>query len=479
MKTNEYNQLNLLAYLADNKKHAYHTIGKELNVTKDTLHRYVNNLNYDLNTTQEDTIYYISIKKQQIFLNKHPDYSVYDLMARLIQKYSCLSPIYQILSEMLYQQSQSTLQLLNKLNLSHSYFNKLIKKINNFLKPYYIRLSQKNHMIHWEGNQIKLFFIQYLLWSYLFLVDPKMMAPRFIQSPLNFVSLDNYPFIEHPHIKLKLLQHTAYNYFAKNDHIVCDSALYKSLSNILFSEHNLLIPNQKKRLWLPESDKFLNLMIHLIAPYLISNQKREIIGKKFMELEHPSIQAYKNRITTLLALKSVPQDTTYHEIAYLLCLQQLSLEMVGTNFQHFFQLTILPDPFKLSNNQNLNPNLAILLEKDCSYYPINNLTYLARMTCPNHVIKLNIKIELSTQLPYETLFKKTITTLFNENTIKFISSDTLADIIITDQVDLTQSTEPYFFMPDLFDPLALESLFLKITVLYLSKDNNTQNKKKK
>lgn len=479
LKTNEYNQLNLLAYLADNKKHAYHTIEKELDVTKDTLHRYVNNLNYDLNTTQEETIYYISIKNQEIFLNLHPDYSAYDLIARLIQKYSRVSPTYQILADMLYQQAQPTLQLLNKLNLSHSYFNKLIKKINSFLTPYGIRLSQKNHITRWEGNQVKLFFVHYLLWSYFFLVEPKKMGPFFLQLPLKFVSLEQDNIMEQSQIKLKILQHTTYNYFATRDQIVCESTLYKSLSSILFTEHNLLQPNQKKRLWGPESDKFLNLMIHLIAPHVISNQQRDIIGQKFMNLEHPSIQSYQNRITTLLKLKSVPKETTYHEIAYLLCLQQLSLEIIGTNFQHFFQLTILPEPFDLSNNLRPDLNLAILLEKDCSYYPVNNLNHLTRMACSDTVIKLYIKIELSTQLPYQTLFQTTITNLFNNNTITFNHSEKIPDIIITDQIDLTRTTDPYFFMPDLFDPVALKALFLKITLLYLSKDNKNDHKKKK
>lgn len=467
-----------------------------------TTSRMVATLRDDLKTVFADQIQ-INEKNQFFYLQKKSDISRTEAANKLYYHYLSDSLDYQIFKHIIFENHIHILKLCAEINISQSYCYSKIKKINNYLKTFQLKIISEAFNISIEGPETHIIFFIFLIHDMIHNMENQpwdnhekklaLTTDNLTYEQINRIPvthLDTFSsFIETYEQRKKYLN----NIVIKRPDVVEIFRLVISKNNFFASHYESATNNEDAIL-------FYNLFMRSIIPNIDSFEQRVAIGKAFSSLTKNvivdnSIATTNDIVDTFFSEVISHHDDRYYEMIYLVSLYTSYIDILGLDFKtrvkqpikdhilDFVQHQPAPlevqitDLVRLSNQ--VYPNWKKETKKD--YVRIISKV-LYSMVYSYQQPTYNIMIDTFCFLLGEYSIQKQIMSYFSTNHINFVEDYSQVDLLITDRSVSYGNQTPVFFLYDIHCTTSWENLLTTImrqahrkTVNELSDDNTLFN----
>lgn len=484
IKKNEYNQLIILGAAIAECEITKEVLERELNLTSFTLTRYVRNINIELEELTGYKSMTISLKGHYICLDNPEQLPIYTLLNQLLSKCLNESTIYQTLKALLFKNQQTTDILIESLNISQSYFNKIIKLINEYFSVCNVQIIQRNKQIFFSGPETHILFLEFLIRQYVNKIDPLPCIctheyPELIElvrdktlTDLNDIQLSRMT--ELHHIFKKRTDHIAM--IKINDPEVREVLeTIVSLSNLITESPN--IPGYSH-----DAKLFANLLPRIMSSQLESTATKQKIGRTLAQ----SRSNFSKDVTTFVSticknhLDKMDVDSDeYYEFIYIAHLHLIYARLFESDFKklfklkhaHIFNFTVQEQPVyhelaAYYNNPNNFSNLstvnkvAIISNRELFI----DSTYTAIRSYRQAFV--TISFDFMYRLSFEYFLQNRLRDIFSDTALIFTHDSEKADIIVTDHIITVPNHTKLFTFVDTNSVQAMDNLLAMITTVY-------------
>lgn len=483
IKKNEYNQAIILGATLLNTYQSIEELTKQLEFSKSSLFRYLTVINDELKKIHPVAP---SISSDGVFLhlNNPGDISKNNLFVKHLKIYLQNSTQFRLLSVLSKFHQFSTSYLLETLHVSHSYFNKLLKEINTYIKPSHVRITQRNNRTYLAGPEVNLIVFKLLLKNISLNLED--------ENDANWTSdIISQTTLFQPHLltNLTLLQQKSLSYLEQivterltaGRHISISDEEVKLSLTVLKEQHNLLTLTNLE--CSEDMLLFINLLTRFTLPSIDDETTRILIAKDF--LKHPTsltrdTDILLRSLTNTYDINLIPNSPRYYEYFYQGMIAFLYLRLLNYNFNTLFTLksnkidgfyiynqadyakikdvTTLPIPF--TNTQN-----DTVFRKNSDLFTSSLFTAIRK----EKKAQLTIYLDFHSQLSFESYLKKRINSTFNPDCLHYCHTLEEADVIVTDSLVETPPDKPAFIFLDTNSSFSMGQLLILLMELYTKK----------
>lgn len=487
IKKNEYNQLLILGSALSNYTVSKETLETSLGLTTVTLSRYLRNLNADLLELYPQQESFLKIAGDYFTFTQPDTQPDYEVFHKLLQRFLEGSTIYQTLKALLLKNIQKTDLLIDELNISQSYFNKIIKEINNYFEKCHVQIIQRNKHIFFIGQETHILFLEYLIRQYVnkfdkipcicthYFPDLVEIVRDHTLSDLNDIQLN----------RMNELHHIFKKRSEKLTNITINDRDVKEILSLIVQENDLLVDEVQGINISQDMRLFANLLARVSSSQLEDAPTKYQIGRRLSQSTNTLTRdclAFIDIISTHLLKDLDKTADSYFEFVYIVHLHFVYIRLFGIDFKKIFilrhadifqntcqnqevyqQLTriledkMLFDSFQPMNRQLISQNKALFI--DASYTTIRN--YLNT--------SVTISFDFIYRLSFEFFIQQRLRTIFTENVVTFTFDSESADIIVTDHLVPVKKNSKLFPFVDTNSNESLEKLLSLITSVYSKK----------
>lgn len=484
IKKNEYNQLLILGSALSNYTVSKKTLESSLNLTHVTLSRYLRNINADLREIYPQQKSVLKVSGDRFIFTQTDDQPDYDVFHQLLQKFLKGSTIFQTLKSLLLKNIQKTDLLIEELNISQSYFNKIVKEINRYFETCQVQIIQRNKHIFFVGKETHILYLEYLTRQYInkFTKLPCECThyfPELIEvirdhniSDLNDIQLN----------RVKELHHIFKKRSEKLSQITLDDPELKEILLLIVQENDLLTDDID---FSNDTRLFANLLARFSSSQLEDTHMKSHIGKKLSQSPTILTKDCLAFIDIISAQFSTSLDKTadrYFEFVYMAHLHFIYIRLFGTDFKKQFTLKHA-DIFQTTcKNQDIYYQLMTSLEDQALFntlHPLNQEMILknnslfvdASYTAIRTYLKTSVTISFDFiyRLSFEFFIQQQLREIFTESSVIFTYNSELADIVVTDHLVPVKKNSKLFPFIDTNSEKSLEKLLALITTVYSKK----------
>ena len=484
LKKNECKQVLIMEALL--KDQEITKINLELNhkITLSTLNRYIRNINAALSNFDTSKSITIETTSEKIFLSSAPSTFTHTLFHDILISYLHESTVYQTLKALLLKNEQNTAALIHSLNISSSYFNKVIKQINNYLSITNVQIRQKNNVIFFKGNELNILYLEFLIRQYLSKIDnlPYHCTHSFPELDVlipNYKTLNltdsHLARVEELHRVLKKCCTTL------NTIEITDSESRDSLS-IITSESDFLMPSTETITISSDVRLLINLLIRLNSTQFETKNTKNKIGLRLSESQTELAKDAKLLVDNLISTFFSPMSVSnydYYEFIYNAHLHLIYIRLFGFDIKSLFKLT---DEHALYNNKNIQPGYLALknyFEKPNNFSKLAIRNQIDILNNKNLFIDssysfmrryrkttVSISFDFIYRLSFEQFLQTRLRHIFSENILIFSFNTMESDILVTDYIPYISDSIELFTFTDTNSVTELENLLSLITRVY-------------
>jgi hypothetical protein len=465
-------------------------LSKVLQIPLKSLQKHIYFLNEDLKQLSVDLAlsknsynqYYIEIKTTDA-----PCYS------QLIYYYLLNSPQYQLVQYLISHTNSSMAQLCSDLHVSQSHMYRLVKKVNQILKPFHLSvITNVENTIEIAGKEIdiRIFIYSFLTQSapsYLSLVPNTTFseAERFTDF-FDFAGLDQLT-----KNKLYAFWKTIMIRTSQKKYVPEIPEKYQALLNFyaflpeeVLDSFPLSVSTVKEETVQAEY-LYLNFFLHIFLPAAVDRAKNTDITDAFHQSEKPLVQFFSGMI----------QDW---QQTFVPAMEKADFEQLLNSCLLFFNLSILIDvdllevwnlEYSLLTDDTLYHDdrtysaIASLLTQHAQQYPHadfdkeffvkKQLSYLTQLlyleTRMHETPKIQIYVRTTIQYRTKKMIETRIRAIYSESSVSFTQDIEQSDLIITDSYEEVAVTEKLLLLSSILNSLEWEALFAKINQTLMKK----------
>lgn len=452
IKKNEYKQVLILSLLCSQNHVSKLTINNKLQLNTITFARYIRNINHDLNDLFPQKNIIIHNNPDVLILQNPEKLSEAQILNALSTHYLLQSNSYRTLKYLLFKNKHHTALLIDDLNISQSYLNKLVKQINDFLQPTTVKIIQRNKHIFLEGPETHIIYLEYLLRHYIEKIDTLPCTCTHDFPSLAEVAYDhdlsNLNNIQRA--RMSTLHHT----FKKRHHLLKNITLedqeVRDVLTQIVDYHDLLDSKRLSDYLTEDSRLFVNLLARITSSQLEDQPTKVAIGKRLMALQTPLLKDVSYFIEEL-RLKFIPSMTTsspeYAELIYIAIVHLLYIRIFNYDFKKLLKTKNTPQSVEHQISQPIYHEICQYF-KDSSLF--NQLTPINQLAITNNCdifidacytavrsyrqATVTISFDFMNQLSFEYFLERRLRTVFNSTMLIFTDDSEEADILVTDHI---------------------------------------------
>lgn len=489
IKSNEYNQVLIIKNLVSNPSASITNLTQLLNIQKVTLLRYIKNLNNDFNSLFPQNSIELVTDSDNIILYNNNSIPIYTIIHKLMTNYLLNSISYQVIKSLLLKNSQNTAHLVESINISQSYFNKLIKQINTYIAPTSIKIVQRNKEIFFYGSELNIIYLEYLM---------RYFIERFETVPLikdlqfpDLISLANdHTLSDLNDIQLKRVT-TLYHSFQKRKNyftsLTIENNDIRDILKVIVDTHDFIVDPKAVNIlnYSEDAPLLANFLTRIISTGLDTTTTHVEISKKLLNLNNP-IVTDAERIVIDFCYTFIPhikkKSPLYMEFIYIVTINIIYVRLFGFDFKNLFRIGQDTMPISQSfytKNYHSIENYFIdeTNFKSVTFpnqYAINNNRQLFIDTCyltlkSSKKNKLAISFDFIYNLSFEHYLQERLHTIFNSEMLIYVEESINSDILITDHIVPIKGKTLLFTFNDINSSYELENLLQLTTSLYNKK----------
>lgn len=376
--------------------------------------------------------------------------------------------------------------IIDELNISTSYLNKLTKQLNTFFFTFRFTITKNNGIYAIEGNEMNI-----RLFSYIFLQD----SFQDLEWPFHNITIESIQrkipkeILVNTHKRSNTKNSSSYILYAvlqtrikKKNYITSPkSILMKKLFSMVQDNLDVaLFFHQDTFGKIDEETKkieinYFNFLSRIFISDIVPINKKIKLGKYFFEAEHPYCQRSRDILRSTANL--VNNGTSIESLflfTYHITLFNAFYLLVDDVLPAYTSLFIP----SLSFFSNINDQYMITIKNKIRPFA-NNDVYSSLLssllytlyTCE---IKSNVKIYLQMSKDFTARFyiEKKLGSFFNTDQIEITDDYSLSDIIVTDTLERNTVSKHIFYLDSVSNNSNWEELLYLIQRVYLDKQRN-------
>lgn len=484
LKKNEYKQLLIMEALLKNQEINKSALESDHHITLSTLNRYIRNINAELIELDSNQSIIINATSEKIFLSDAPTPFTHTLFHKIVMNYFHDSTTYQTINALLLQNIQETDVLIESLNISQSYFNKIIKQINNYFCSTNVRICQKRKKIYLVGQEINIVYFEFLVRQFLSKIGildyqdiPPLSGKNTVIQVYNTLNLNDIHLnrINELHHVLKKRSSTL------NTIKITDPELIASLTIMLLESDIFIAASDEYSLSL-DVRLFVSLLIRLNSAHLENNEIKNKIGLLLAESETKLAKDAKCLVDDLISNFISPMSVNtydYYEFIYSAHLHLIYIRLFGTDFKTLFKLTDKESLYSKTNTQPIYLALKNYFEMPNNFSHLTFQSQLSVLSNKNLFIDstysairryrsttVSISFDFIYNLSFEEFLRTSLRQIFSEDVLIFTFNSYDADIITTDYIHNLSEHFELFTFTDTNSLTELENLMALIIRVY-------------
>lgn len=488
LKKNEHTQVFILGMLLNYPKLKKSELKMELDINTATFSRYIRTINQDLEELFPNKQVHIDPHADSLSMVYNQELNPNLIIMKFMHHYLKGSSTYHLLQLMLVKKKQPTHFLISELNISQSYFNKLVKGINTFLEPTSLKLIQRHKDLYFDGPLTHIIYFEFLLRSALIKFDPLPHGKQELPSLIELAHDNDISNINQIHLERLNNLYSVFNKYASQLTMInIPDENSRVLLEMLTTHYNYLDTSSQKfqHLFKGDSVTFTNLIMRSTSTQLETSAVRQKMGALLLDYENP----ITNDVRQILALSKTPIGDNFNpteeqevRLMFIFTLTLVYLRLFNFNFKKLFQFDFndhlpnyynkTPTYLRVSEFFDQVEQAPILSAETRQAIATNkelfiNTSYIAiRSTYKSTV---TIGLDFLYQLSFEHYIKTRIQSVFNPSVVIFSDTQEHPDLIIADYIaDTPEGTRLFFYS----DPNSNEEqtrLFATITKLISDK----------
>lgn len=492
IKKNEYKQVLILGLINHKEKISADEIKRKLSITTGTFNRYIRSINDDLEELSPEFEVKIINTNDDLSLKNNHCFSPDHLFNLLVDKYLLESNTYRTLKTLLLRNSHNTMLLIEELNVSQSYFNKIIRGLNEFLAPTDVKIIQRNKMIFFNGEEAKIIYLEYLMRHYFETIEtlPCICTHKF-PNLIDLVRDHNLSDLNDVQLKrMKTLHHTFKKRHTELKKITIENNDIRDILAVIVSKNDLLDDHVDVDDFNYDLRLYSNLLARITSSKLESQDTKTAIGTRLYSLKNPIIKDVIQFVNTI-SYQFIPNmevgSAEYAEFIYIISLHVAYIQLFGFNYKSLFQMKFLSN---LEENHLDQPVYANLIEY---FKQPKNFDYLSP-SCQDIILKHNaifidscytairnyrktsvkISLDFIYRLSFEHFLEKRLRDMFCDTMLVYVKDSSKADILVSDHfVSVPKETLLFTFI-DTNSSEALDKLGSLISSTYNQKIMNCE-----
>lgn len=459
VKKNEYNQIIVFGTLVRYKTISKSVMETQLECNSSTFSRYIRNINDDLITLFPNHDITIQTKGDQLILEKDSTLSLTNLVKDLSKKYLDESSVYHVLQCFLTKPKYEIHDFLSTINISQSYLNKIIKDLNALFLRTGVKIVQRNKSIYFDGPEMNLIFLSYLLQNYLehFEAIPNPNIDSY------YLNQESSLIPEHSANRLYTLFATFQKRSAYAKNLKIADPELKALLTFLLREESQLTTQLNLEHFSHESRLLFNFILLLTATQSSNPFLKSQLGAGLEQLDYPIItdtKALIKHLETEFSIHFSQNSSEYYQFFYIMTIHFIYLRLFGSNLKELFHW-VDKDVYKQTQDKhpiyqeiehffNKNQNFSYLTPENQAVL-INNEQLFIESTYT--IIRLKDKKQVTIscnfihRVAFEYFIKHYLHQIFNNDVLTFVSPNEGPDILVTDHiVEAADSTTLFTFV---------------------------------
>lgn len=492
------NRLLVFHTLIQNKQ-SLNSLAEALTIPKRTIKHHIQALNIDINEIFFHENFIKVDSKGEYYINELFSNKSLLLFYQLKLHYLKKTLQFSLLTLLTTNTSLRISEVLSELFISSSYLYRLIKKINQKLRPFDFQIVKNGSEILLAGHELSI-----RIFSYLFLYDSfQNLEWPFQQCCLTKEEVKTH-ISEHVSVYLDNASDTKKNslYFLsavlilriRNGNLAEDleenlSAILKLIQqNYQLQSFKYLDTKQNRT-----ESYYFNFLVGIFVSDLISTDKMRLLGQLFSQSNYPETALAKELIYSLKNdFKGNFTIDTQYIFIYFFTLRYIFFKLAGPKISLFSNLFFPKQDYELTKSNRSSVEIQQFYESFTSafrktehqdllmnprikeYFFSSVDTFLQMGTEATVFIYLQLTKDYTT-LSYVT---KQIETIFNPETVRITTNFQKANLIITDTLESSKNYESVFFLSSIKNYTQWQELVHKIQQLLLRKLFNNESLKK-
>ncbi|EGO8324563.1 hypothetical protein E0T50_000447 [Enterococcus faecalis] len=475
--------LNVLYQICITNTTTYTELNKITQIPIRTLKKIIDRLN----TSIDDLFFlkdYINVStKGEISIKPTEKINSFEILFRLRLHWYKTNQSFQLISLVLSERNLSKSKIIEKLFISETTLQRLLFKLNIYLKPFDFALAYKDGFLNFSGNEIniRLFLFQLNFFTYFNLEWPSSLSTIDSLEEDLVIFLEDFPTTQ-TDVKLRgaliwvalLKQRFQQNNFLipnTNPEIKTILHEFKEL-NKLQSFNNLFfetIPPQEKI----TEELLLEFLVRIYVPDIDSCKEKEQLGRKFTNLNNTLTNSATRIIKALdksLLIDAFDQSIylrIFHLVFFMLINKVIGKSMMPLLYMHF------PIPkYHLNTNNSLMDKIKASVTETENHSEISvNLisSYLYSLYLPHRPKSISIYLSFSKDPSAPYFVRNRIYEVYNPQYIDFTNTAKDADLIISDQIDPSLDFNHFFYLSHTNNDTSWKTLLANIQELLSDK----------
>ncbi|MBP1039413.1 helix-turn-helix domain-containing protein [Vagococcus sp. BWB3-3] len=482
LKKNEITKLKLLSIFFANDKVIAKELEALLQTPPTTTSRMLVTLKDDLQQLFDGQIL-IKEKNQFFFLEKEDDISQAITTNKLYYSYLVKSIEYQIFRAIIFENHVNMLSLCAQINISQSYCYSRIKKINDYLAPFKLKIVSENFIISITGPETHRIFFTCQIRD---LIRNLEQHPRNNPQKQSAALNDRFHF-DHidkiPSVHLDVFHSFIETYEQRKnylDAIIVKRKDIKDIYNLIIVENNVFDQTGSLETTKDDAVQFYNLFIRSLIPNIDTYDQRVRIGEALYRLKgniivDHAVQLTNEIINQIFSDVLARYDEQYFELIYLISLYGAYMDIFGIDFKSRVKQSIHLELIGFGPHvpAPLETRIRALVTASSQVYPSwkeeTKEDYVQLVTKVLYSLvysyqqpTYNIMIDTFSYLIGEYSIQKQILNYFSTSHINFVDDYSKVDLLITDRFISYGNKTPVFFFSDIHSIASWEKLLTMI-----------------
>ncbi|WP_314062730.1 helix-turn-helix domain-containing protein [uncultured Vagococcus sp.] len=482
LKKNEITKLKLLSIFFANDK----VIAKELETLLETppttTSRMISTLKDDLKQLFDHQVS-IEEKNQFFFLKTKEGVSQAMTTNKLYYSYLVNSIEYQIFRGIIFENQLNILSLCAQINISQSYCYSKIKKINDYLTPFKLKIISENFLISITGPEThRIFFICQIRDMVRNLEHKPKHNPQkqlaILNDRFHLDQIDRIPLVH-----LDVFHSFIDTYEQRKNYletIIIKRKDIKDIYQVVLNENNIFGQSGVLETTKDDAIQFYNLFIRSLIPNIDTYEQRVKIGETLYRLKgnvivDHAVQLTNDIIKQVFADVLARYDEQYFELIYLISLYGAYMDIFGIDFKTHIKQSIHMELLGFGPHQpaSLEQKINELVSASSQVYPswkeetkqdyeqlVTKILY--SLVYSYQQPTYNIMIDTFGYLIGEYSIQKQILNYFSNSHINFVDDYSKVDLLITDRFISYGEQTPVFFFSDIHSIPSWEKLLTTI-----------------
>lgn len=469
LKKQEITKLMLFKYVSSNSFVDILHLSDTFHLSKSSIKRYLSDLN-SLLASDSDTRNF-QIKQNESFSyylagSNDEDININYLYFKIQLIFFNNSAIFQLFTILFNSEPITLIEVCKEISISENYCYRLVKKLNNIIKPYSMSISTKHNALRLLGRESDIRIVYFVIFTSIYqnLEWPFItISQKKAHTLSSFYNLNSYQMTSITS-RIDFLLAILENRIHKTNYIQPMPACIDELTQVFVDCHDLTaelayFPTNYPLIKNSTTEKnerlFFNLFVRIIDSSIDSDLVKITIGEKLAHLKHPLTDYYLALNQQFLKTFNLSNSKKLlYEFMYYTILHHVYSLYTCLDYQQIIQT----NNFDYSSNIPEQINLFYTAFWDNSNVPnkfFTNYLHVCIQSILTSLFYIHKKNYLKIYIQYtksslgKTLIESQIKNFFNPESIQIIQKLDEADIVISDSNEKKINEIAYFFFTNI------------------------------